>query len=118
MSRRLAILLALVSPTTVYGIGTLIDPDIQLRGDANSDDTVNVTDVSSITNYLFMGGVVPPCMNQADVNNDGVVSLSDAIYLSNWLYSGGPAPPPVYYPPGSSCGVDDTPTGCIHSPCR
>ena len=121
MLRRLAVMGAVVGavcvPASAFAIGTIFDPDIHYRGDANSDERIDLSDVTTINNFLFMGGAPPPCMNQADVDNDGTVQMTDSVYLSNWLYNGGPPPPPVYFPPGSDCGVDDTPTGCKISPC-
>jgi hypothetical protein len=87
------------------------------RGDANSDDSVNLSDVTTITNYLYQGGPAPPCMNQADANNDGQVNISDAVYLLNWLYYGGSAPPSPG-PYNTICTADDSPyPGCQTSTC-
>jgi hypothetical protein len=94
------------------------DPRIILRrGDANNDQTVNLTDPTYINNYLYQGGPAPPCMNQADANNDGRVDLSDSIFLLNWLYQGGP-PPPYPGPYNTQCTLDDEPyPGCNVDPC-
>ena len=112
-----AMLLVCLPAAWCFGIGVDIDPEILLRGDSNSDSTVDLSDATTITNFLFLGGGAPPCMNQADVDNDGQVTLNDVIYLTNYLYQGGPAPAPVFFPLGGSCGVDDTPTGCAQVPC-
>ena len=108
-------LLCSTLPALVYD-----DSDYELlrRGDADSNATIDITDVAVILNWLYTGGSEPPCLNQADVNNDGLVNLSDSIFLAHWLFAGGAAPPPTQFPGGSSiCGVDDTPTGCATSPC-
>ena len=41
-----------------------------LRGDANLDLEVNLTDAVYILNNLFIGGVSLPCAEAADVNGD------------------------------------------------
>jgi hypothetical protein len=73
-----------------------------IRGDANNDGSVNLTDVIFISNLS-----VPPCnLDGGDVNDSGAIDLSDAIYLANHLYSGGPAPPSPYPGFGCDCTYD------------
>jgi hypothetical protein len=89
-----------------------------MRGDANSDGVVDGADATCITNYLFLGGPAPPCMNQADADNSGAVDISDSIYILNWLFSGGPEPP-YPGPSNTACTEDDEPfPGCEVHPCR
>jgi hypothetical protein len=86
-----------------------------VRGDANSDGTINLTDGVRILNFLFTGGTVPECMDAADSDDSGgtQLSITDAIRILGWLFSGGTAPPPptpstgAY--PTSDCGPDPTP---------
>lgn len=65
---------------------------LQLKGDANGDRNLSVSDVIYIINYLFKGGPAPVSVQAADANCDGSVSVSDVIYLINYLFKGGPAP--------------------------
>ncbi len=65
-----------------------------LRGDANGDDNVNVSDMIFILRYLFPDGPPPVCGDAADVNDDGALNLSDSVFGLAWLFSGGPPPPP------------------------
>lgn len=89
------------------------------RGDANNDGTVDISDITTVNNWLFLGGTVPPCLNQADANNDGAIDVTDSVFLSGWLFGGGPAPEPPEFPSGNgSCGIDSEPVGCAASPCR
>ncbi len=99
-------------------LGLIIDDErIVLRGDANNNGAVNMSDASYINNYLFSGGPAPPCMNQADVNNSGGVDVSDSVYLLNWLFNGGPEPPSPG-PYNTVCTADDSPyPGCAVDPC-
>ncbi len=77
-----------------------------VRGDANADGAVNLTDAVYILNFLFTSGPEPGCQDAADVNDDGALNVTDGVYLLNWLFQGGPAP--VGHT--GSCGVDETPS--------
>ncbi len=75
------------------------------RGDANDDDTLNVSDVVTIAHW--QGGdatKTPNSFDSADVNDDGANNLADAIYLAEYLFQGGEAPPE----PLNHCGTDPT----------
>ncbi|MEZ5357585.1 MAG: tandem-95 repeat protein [Candidatus Zixiibacteriota bacterium] len=67
-----------------------------LRGDANSDGSVNIGDVTMIIDYVFRDGNPPEVMEAADVNNDGEdgprVNIGDALYLVNYIFRAGPPP--------------------------
>ena len=71
------------------------DEDV-LLGDANNDGHINVTDVSSLINYMML---IPDDENEpinfevtinlqnADYNQDGVISITDLMMLINYLMS-------------------------------
>jgi hypothetical protein len=63
-----------------------------IRGDANGDSLITVSDVVFLINYLFQGGTSPDPYAAGDANHDGVVDLGDLVYLINYLFKGGPAP--------------------------
>ncbi|MBN1442823.1 MAG: hypothetical protein JXA90_08940, partial [Planctomycetes bacterium] len=105
-----------------------------VRGDANADGEINLTDGIVILSYLYLGDDPPECMDAADVDDDGgaLPTLTDAIRIFSWLFLGQTAPRPpsprrAVYAPGD-CGVDppdepgDTPDamGCAQPPekCR
>ena len=73
-----------------------------IRGDTNSDGSVNITDGIYVLNFLFLGGPSPTCLDAADTNNDSGVNITDGIYVLNFLFLGGPAPPA----PHPACGAD------------
>lgn len=106
-------MVAVILVSHLGGLFALGDVEI-LRGDVNGDGSVNVTDVISLSNYLFQGGTAPPCMDAADVNDDGVVNVSDISYLTMFLYQSGPWPPSAY----PTCDEDPTEDslGCVN-PC-
>jgi uncharacterized delta-60 repeat protein len=67
-----------------------------LRGDANADGVINVTDVVYLINYLFLipPGPAPEPLDAGDVNCDGVINVTDVVYLINYLFLVPPGPPP------------------------
>lgn len=84
-----------------------VEPTVAfVRGDANGDGTVNLTDGVYILNYLFTNGPEPACQDAADVNDDGQLNITDGTYVLNWLFQNGPAP--VGYT--GACGMDETPS--------
>ena len=86
-----------------------------VRGDANSDGAINLTDGVIPLLFLFSGGVPPACMDAADANDTGAVEITDAIIIFSWLFTGGVAPvEPSPTSPGypvSDCGPDATEDG-------
>jgi hypothetical protein len=83
--------------------------DAFIRGDANQDGVVSVSDLVFINRWLFgnygPGGPEPACLATADVNDWGAIDLSDAVAVLNFLFLGAPAPPPPY----PEAGPDPTP---------
>ena len=84
--------------------GSGVEPVTFIRGDADADGEVNMTDVNLILNVGQ--GDPPSCMDRFDANDNGAVNfINDGIYLLTFLNSGGPPPPP----PFPEEGVDPTP---------
>ncbi|MEC8894710.1 MAG: dockerin type I repeat-containing protein [Planctomycetota bacterium] len=75
-----------------------------LRGDVNSDQSIELTDAIFTLNYLFVGGRLPTCLDAADVNDNASVELTDAIFILNYLFIGGRLPAA----PFPACGQDTT----------
>lgn len=61
-------------------------------GDANEDDTVDISDAVYIINYAFGGGPAPYPLEAGDVNCDDSVDISDAVYVINYAFAGGNEP--------------------------
>jgi hypothetical protein len=65
-------------------------------GDANSDGSVDISDVVFLIAHIFSGGAAPADCNYAkgkgDANGDGSVDISDVVYLIARIFSGGKAP--------------------------
>lgn len=90
-----------------------------LRGDANDDAVVDLSDALTLLGHLFIGDPEhPACPRSLDVDGGGTIELTDAIFLLGALFLGTaeiPDPYPACGPgievgelecPGSSC---DTP---------
>ena len=80
-----------------------------VRGDANDDGNVDLSDAVCLLGYLFLGTCSIRCMDSADVNDRAVIAaqpidISDAVFLLAGLFLGGRTPPP----PFANCGVDPT----------
>lgn len=74
-----------------------------VRGDANGDMMVDISDPVQVLNYLFVGGSLD-CLDSADANDDSTVDISDSVATLNYLFVGGPEFPP----PFPNCGPDPT----------
>ena len=73
------------------------------RGDANSDQVVDLSDVIHELEYLYLDGAVPGCLDAADANDDGAVDLTDPLRILFSLFS----PDVQLAAPGpSQCGPD------------
>lgn len=93
-----------------------------VRGDANADGSVDLSDAIWTLHYLFIGGPPLVCLDAADAGDSGSLDISDPIWILAWIFLGGPAPPS---PSPSAlkylledCGTDPTPDalGCAAFP--
>lgn len=93
-----------------------------VRGDANSDNEINLTDGIKTLSFLFLGGPAPECRDAADADDNGELQITDAVRILSFLFLGaGPPPPPspriaAGYP-AEDCGPDPSPEapdlGCV-----
>lgn len=82
-----------------------------VRGDANQDHTVDISDPIGVLAFLFLGGTVLECQDAADANDDGLLDVSDPVMLLSHLFLGeGPLPTPSGPTPGADPTVDEL--GC------
>ena len=87
-----------------------------VRGNANADLRVDISDAIFTLGYLFLGSGEPICLDAADSNNDSLINITDPIYSLNFLFLGGPAIPPPYPECGSDAGPTDL-LGCGEGAC-
>ena len=82
-----------------------------VRGDANFDGVLNISDVIFTLSFLFVGGPAPLCDDAADADDNGRLDITDAIRTLNSLFLGAQMLPP----PFPEEGQDSTPDslGCL-----
>jgi hypothetical protein len=87
-----------------------------VRGDANADGQIDITDAVFTLMFMFLGGRRPPCMDAADANDSGGLDISDGIFVLSYLFAGaGGLPPP--YPHCGPDPTDDLLVDCVYDPC-
>lgn len=65
------------------------DIGLFLRGDANMDLKLDISDPVTVLDFLFLGAADPlPCADAADFNDDGSVDISDPIGVLGFLFLG------------------------------
>ena len=86
------------------------------RGDANGDETVDLSDAVATFGALFNGDEVLGCADAADANDDGKVDISDPIAELGYLFLGSARLPE----PSGDCGADPTEDslGCGKAACH
>ncbi len=81
-----------------------------IRGDANRDQGVDLSDALAILGDLFLG-VSLSCQDSADSNDDGKVDISDAIFALQYLFIDSEFEPPPPFPDEGGDPTDDR-LGC------
>ncbi len=68
-----------------------------VRGDANDDAEIDISDGVAVLEYLFTSVEPDPtCLKALDTNDSGAIDISDAISLLNFLFLGGGPPEQPY----------------------
>ncbi|MEM7166233.1 MAG: hypothetical protein AAF581_12255 [Planctomycetota bacterium] len=106
------------APLNVAGsiTGIAVVGDLFIRGDANDDGAVDVSDVVYLAKALFGVGPALACDNAGDTNdNDMLDAIEDPMFLLMYLFQGGVAPAA----PFPTCDLDGTPgtLACAASLC-
>ena len=78
-----------------------------VRGDSNTDGSIDISDPVKTLGVLFLGDPDPGCDDAMDSNDSGVLDISDGVFTLNFLFAGG-ADIPAPYP---DCGKDTTADG-------
>ena len=61
-------------------------------GDVNSDDEVNLLDITYLISYLYLDGPEPMPYESGDINYDGSLNILDITHLIEFLYRSGNPP--------------------------
>jgi hypothetical protein len=109
---------ALVEVCTTYGCDsdaagfTYLPTEKEfVRGDVNSDDSIDIADPIRILAHLFVAGVpAAACPDALDANDDGAVNISDSIFILDYVFRGGPAMQPPFPVAGSDPTTDSLAT--------
>lgn len=65
-----------------------------IRGDANFDGVVNISDPVAIASMIMAWTVGEiPCMDSADADDSGSVGFGDVWFLLEFMFNGGKNPP-------------------------
>ncbi len=98
-------------PSVVTALPTNV-PGTFLRGDANSDGAVDLSDIIALVSYLSLGDSQPSCLDAADADDSGKIELTDAITIIFSLFGGeGPLPTPGPERPWFDPTPDELPCG-------
>ena len=65
-----------------------VDLTVSTRGDVNGDGSVDISDATTLINYLLYGDSTGVDLAAANVNNDTGIDISDATTLINYLLYG------------------------------
>jgi hypothetical protein len=89
-----------------------------VRGDADLDSQINITDAVVVLLYLFAGSTQPrDCRDAMDVDDNGALEVTDAMRILGYLFLDA-APPAAPFP---ACGVDEDtfndPLCCVEFVC-
>ena len=70
---------------------------VDIRGNADGDiyQSLDVSDLTYLVDYLFRGGNAPWCNEEgnADGSLDEQINVADVTYMVDYLFGGGPPPP-------------------------
>jgi hypothetical protein len=89
-----------------------------IRGDANQDLDVDLSDAIWILGHLFDGKLDPRCLDAMDVDSTGELDLTDPIYLLNFSFLGGPRPPQPFPECNVTLDPAKDPLGCEKFACK
>ncbi|MCK4460339.1 MAG: hypothetical protein KAW46_00960, partial [candidate division Zixibacteria bacterium] len=73
-----------------------------IRGNVDGDpeETIDISDLVYLVDYMFTGGPEPPCWREGDVDGSNYgqsgpddIDISDLVYLIDYMFTGGAGPP-------------------------
>lgn len=97
----------------VVDIEVNLGEDVFVRGDANVDAAVDMSDALTVFSFLFLGGVEPTCLDALDHDDSGEIDMQDGIANLEFLFLGAPSPPAQPYPDRGPDPTTDDPLNCV-----
>ena len=88
----------MVSQVVNFALGDA--EDFFVRGDADGNETVNISDAIAILQHLFQNRPPARLPDAMDANDDGRIDISDPARLLIFLFRGGERPPFPFPSPG------------------
>jgi hypothetical protein len=85
------------------------EPFTFIRGDANGDGSLDLSDAIRILMHVFAGDLIA-CADAGDANDDGGLNIADPISVLGFLFGSRSAPPPPFPLPGMDPTADSL--GC------
>ncbi len=82
-----------------------------VRGDANRDGSIDLSDPLSIVFQLFIGQSALACTDHGDADDDGQLEITDVLYLLRYLFQSGPPPRAPFPAKGLDTTGDPDPCG-------
>ena len=88
-----------------------------IRGDANGDGEVDLSDAIALLEVFFFDAPMGPCAKAFDFNGDEAIDGYDPLYLIFYLFRRGWSPPTPFPDCGSYGGFQDERVDCLRSTC-
>ncbi len=76
------------------GIGDVCECCQGMRGNVNADstNTVDISDLIVLVDYMFGGEAALVCPDEGDVDGSTELDISDLVYMADFMFGDGPAP--------------------------
>ena len=71
---------------------TLYEGPYYICGDVDGSETIDISDMVYLLNYIFRGGPEPMVLESGNINCNGGIDIDDYVYLINYIFRGGPEP--------------------------
>lgn len=104
LSRHLALTILLIGVLFI-SVASSVSAQSFIRGDVDTNGTVDITDPILALDAMFLGQFQIPCEKSADVDDSGVLDITDPIVNLGYQFLGNFVPPA---PGPESCGTDPT----------
>ena len=88
-----------ISEPVFLSVREVDEGPVFVRGDANNDVRIDLSDAVKILQFLFLGDTAS-CLDAFDIDDSGTILINDAVLLLDWLFRGGDEPADPFPSPG------------------